>query len=344
MRIACTIGDCNGIGIEVWAKALLQLEHALPRSPHPVEWLLIAHPRTLMEYFEGCRCQLPVHPYLRDSELRLGSLRIEVLPCSTYAPIRWGYPDRTAAQLAAEALQVAADLARQRLVHAVVTLPISKHALHSVGWRFPGQTEFFARQYPGYEPIMLFHAPELRVALLTTHIPLRRVPGAVRADTLRSFLKRLHSALQWDFALPSPRIALLGLNPHAGENGLLGKEEQEFLLPAVHQLQQEGVQVEGPFPADAFFGWHRYRDYDAVVALYHDQGLIPFKLLAQHSGVNVTLGLPIVRTSPAHGVAYDIAGQGIADAHSMAAALQLTLELLQRRQEQDMLPTPRSRL
>jgi 4-hydroxythreonine-4-phosphate dehydrogenase len=230
-------------------------------------------------------------------------------------------------------------------VHAVVTLPISKHALHSVGWKFPGQTEFFARQYPGYEPIMLFHAPELRVALLTTHIPLRRVPGAVRADALRSFLKRLHSALQWDFALPSPRIALLGLNPPAGENGLLGKEEgRSSSCPPCTSSSRRVSRVEGPFPADAFFGWHRYRDYDAVVALYHDQGLIPFKLLAQRSGVNVTLGLPIVRPSPAHGVAYDIAGQGIADAHSMAAALQLTLELLQRRQEQDMLPTPRSRL
>ncbi len=323
MRILCTVGDCNGIGLEVWAKALLQLQGH--RALRGVTVTLIAHPETVRQYFDALT--LPVH--VTASELTVGTLRIELFPCFTYAPIRWGTADTAAARQAWEALQIARELLSRRAADAVVTLPITKHLLHRLGWDFPGQTEFFAptAQSP---PLMLFVAGTLRIGLVTTHLPLRAVPEAFTPDAVRQRLIQLHAVLQQDFAIATPRIALLGLNPHAGEDGTLGTEEQ-LLLPTLEQLRAEGYCCDGPFAADAFFGQRRWRAYHAVLAAYHDQGLIPFKLLAQHRGVNFTAGLPFVRTSPAHGTAYDIAGRGMANPGSMRHALLLALQLARRR-------------
>ncbi|MCS7170523.1 MAG: 4-hydroxythreonine-4-phosphate dehydrogenase PdxA, partial [Candidatus Kapabacteria bacterium] len=242
-----------------------------------------------------------------------------------------------AARLAIEALELALRLVQQGNADGIVTLPIAKQVLHQLGWRYPGQTEFLAHPYPDRIPIMLFVAPSLRVALFTTHIPLRRVYSAVTSEALHSFVRHLQCGLAIDFGLERPRIALLGLNPHAGEGGVLGKEE-ESLQPALERLRNEGYSIDGPFAADAFFGRRRWKEYDVIIAMYHDQGLIPFKLLAQNKGVNVTLGLPFVRTSPDHGTAYDIAGKGLAKADSMRQALLLAAELVRRRHTQDMFP------
>jgi 4-hydroxythreonine-4-phosphate dehydrogenase len=331
MRIGCTIGDCNGIGLEVWAKALLQLQS--DRRAHQVHWFLIAHPDSASEYLH--RLGLPV--LLRNCSLQLGQLRVEILPCTTYAPIRWGSSTPEAAQQAVEALEQARRLAYQGQLDGVVTLPVTKHALYRIGWRYPGQTEFFAQNGTAAAPIMCFVAGKLRLALLTTHIPLRQVPTAVTPETLTHFLHRLHAALVTDFGLPQPRIALLGVNPHAGEEGTLGDEE-ERLRHTLEQLRQQGYALAGPFAADAYFGRRRWHEYDATVAMYHDQGLVAFKLLAQGRGVNLTLGLPFVRTSPDHGSAYDIAGRGIADPESMRRALLLTITLVRRRYRHGLLP------
>lgn len=334
MRIVCTVGDCNGIGLEVWVKAVYALRH------HPllqeVELALIAHPRTVAEYASACG--LPLR--FRDTSIRIGSRRVECIPCSTYAPIRWGYADPMAARQAWEALERALDSVRQGEANAIVTLPITKHALVSLGWRYPGQTEYLAHPYRAYAPIMCFVAGDFRIALVTTHLSLRRVPAAVTPKALGAFIRRLHTHLQLDFGLPEPHLALLGLNPHAGEGGILGTEEQRW-QPVLEGLRKEGYFVEGPFAADAYFGRQRWQHYDATIALYHDQGLIPFKMLAQDMGVNVTLGLPFVRTSPGHGSAYDIAGQGIANPSSMQHALLLAAELVRRRSTDSMGPKGR---
>ncbi len=337
MRIVCTVGDSNGIGLEVWAKALYALRrHSVWRE---VTLALVAHPRTVAEYAQACGLPLRV----RDTIFQIGQLRGELIACSTYAPVRWGYPDPVAAQQAWEALDIALELAQRGQLDAVVTLPITKHALYLLGWRYPGQTEYLAHPYANYSPIMLFVADSFRVALLTTHVPLRQVPLAVTAEGICSFVCRLCGALEIDFGLEHPRMALLGLNPHAGENGMLGKEELGWQA-VLERLRQEGYFLEGPFAADAYFGRQRWRQYDVTIALYHDQGLVPFKLLAQGKGVNVTLGLPFVRTSPDHGSAYDIAGQGVADPSSMQQALLLAAELVRRRYACGMLPLRRRAL
>ncbi len=324
MRIVCTIGDSNGIGLEVWVKALDALRgHPLLQE---VELALIAHPRTAAEYARACRLPLRVS----GSWLRIGTLRVECIPCSTYAPIRWGYADPAAAQQAWEALDRALEIVQHKQAEAIVTLPITKRALSSLGWRYPGQTEYLARPYRTATPIMCFVSDRLRVALVTTHVPLRRVSAVVTPEGVGTFVRRLHASLELDFGLQQPRLALLGLNPHAGEGGILGKEEEQW-HPVLEALRQEGYLIEGPWAADAYFGRQRWQDYDATIALYHDQGLIPFKMVAQGRGVNVTLGLPFVRTSPEHGSAYDIAGRGIADPSSMQRALLLAAELAARR-------------
>lgn len=323
MRLLCTVGDCNGIGLEVWAKALQALEgHSAVQG---VMLTLLAHPQTVAEYFRLLK--LPVR--VTETALELGTHHIELLPCPTYAPIRWGTPDAAAARQAWEALDHARRLLSEGRADAVVTLPVTKHTLYQLGWDFPGQTEFFAHSSE-QPPLMLFVAGTLRIALATTHLPLRRVPEALTPTVLHQTYLRLHRSLQHDFGICAPRIALLGLNPHAGEEGMLGSEELQ-LRAVLEQLQAAGYRADGFFAADAFFARRRWREYDAVLAAYHDQGLIPFKLLAPTTGVNVTLGLPFVRTSPAHGSAYDIAGQGRADPESMRRALLLALRLTRRR-------------
>jgi 4-hydroxythreonine-4-phosphate dehydrogenase len=331
MHIVCTIGDCNGIGLEVWTKAISALRHH--RRFQRVKWSLIGNPDSIAEYAHACRLPLRV----AGDTVELNAMQVRLIPCRTYAPIRWGYPDPAAARQAWEALEIALTLSHTGDADGIVTLPITKHALHQIGWHYAGQTEFLASPYTDRTPIMLFVAGNLRIALFTTHIPLRRVHSALTPEALSSFVHRLREGLALDFGLEQPRIALLGLNPHAGEEGDLGTEEL-LIKPALERLRREGYAVEGPFAADAFFGRRRWRHYDVVIAMYHDQGLIPFKLLAQNRGVNVTLGLPFVRTSPDHGSAYDIAGSGTANPGSMKRALLLAAELVQRRYAAGALP------
>ena len=228
----------------------------------------------------------------------------------------------------------AAELCAEGRADALVTAPIHKAAIRKAGYDFPGHTEYLAHLTSG-TPVMLMAAGSLRIAVLTTHIPLRNVPDAVSVGSVQNMLVRLHRGLQSDFGLPSPRIALLGLNPHAGDGGAIGNEEGIYLLPAITLALSRGVNVEGPFSADAFFGRQAHKQYDAVLACYHDQGLIPFKTLAMGGGVNVTLGLPIVRTSPDHGTGFDIAGRGIAEPDSMIAAIRLAARIADNRAKSD---------
>jgi len=214
---------------------------------------------------------------------------------------------------------------------AMVTAPICKESMYQRGFQFPGHTEYLAHVTRSAHPVMAFAAPGLKVSLATVHLPLREVPAALSSELVLTTLRLSAEGLRELFGIDRPRLALCGLNPHAGENGHLGDEELRILRPALEQARAEGLEVVGPLPADTVFGQAVRGRFDLVVALYHDQGLIPIKLLNFGESVNLTLGLPIVRTSVDHGVAYDIAGKGTADSSSMSAALGLALEIIAHR-------------
>ncbi|MBI2962458.1 MAG: 4-hydroxythreonine-4-phosphate dehydrogenase PdxA [Deltaproteobacteria bacterium] len=234
------------------------------------------------------------------------------------------------AEAAYRAILRAVDLVRGGGADGVVTAPVAKHAIQALGYDFPGHTELIARLAGDAEVRMMMAGPSLRVVLVTTHIPLRDVPAAVTAERVARTAEIARTALRRHFRIHRPRLALAGLNPHAGESGAFGDEEQRVLAPAVRAARERGVALDGPHPPDSVFFRARAGEFDAVIALYHDQGLIPFKLLHFHDGVNVTIGLPFPRTSPDHGTAFDIAGRGRADVSSMASAIRMAADMARR--------------
>ena len=230
-----------------------------------------------------------------------------------------------------EAIKVAVGLIQQGRASAVVTNPINKNALYEAGFKHPGHTEFLgelAKQWGGtYRPVMMLAGPELRTVPATLHIPLKDVPEALNSQDLSELMMITARELKNRFAISSPRIAVTGLNPHAGEEGTMGSEDRDIILPAIKAAQEAGITVTGPHPADTLFYAQKRKTYDAVIAMYHDQALLPVKTIAFDETVNVTLGLPFIRTSPDHGTALDIAGKGIARPDSLLAALKMANEM-----------------
>ena len=243
-----------------------------------------------------------------------------------------GAPDREGSALALRSLQRATALAIEQRAGAVVTAPIAKAALAEVGFDFPGQTEFLAAAcgQPD-DAVMMLAGPQLRAVPVTVHCALSEVPGRLTIELICDTARTVASALQHDFGLENPRLAVAALNPHAGESGRMGTEDRDIVAPAVHALRESGIDATGPHPADTMFAPRARKTYDAAIAMYHDQALIPLKALDFDEGVNVTLGLPIVRTSPDHGTAFDIAGKRIADPGAMIAAIRMAGEIAARR-------------
>jgi len=327
MRIVWSIGDPHGIGPEIILKSFLKLEH----SGHA---FLVAGSYTVMDYYRNM-LDLPVKLELIDHVSEIIHVRDGVLPVLRIAEpnaIMPGLISAEAGRIAITAINAAAELCREGVCDALVTAPINKEAIAMAGCTETGHTGILGNIFGIPSPTMLFFDSvlELRVALATIHEPIAKVPGLIRTMNLDAFLSALDESLNTDFALASPRIAVLGLNPHASDSGIMGNEEQEIISPCIERLSSR-LRVEGPFPADGFFGSNRYRDYDCVVAMYHDQGLLPFKVLAFDTGVNVTLGLPIVRTSPDHGTGFDIAGKGIASERSCYEATLLAITIANNR-------------
>ena len=332
-RIAITHGDPNGIGPEVALKALTD--------------------RRLLQFFEPILVG-SAHVFRRYAhQYNLGALRLRIArEVSTTVPegstkiidtlpgrkarIAVGQTTPEAGRLALEAVGTATELAIAGEVDGIVTAPISKHAIALADYDFAGHTEFLARQTGAKNPMMMMVAASLRVGLVTIHMPIKRVAGAVRRSVIKQRIKSLCQSLVQDFGIARPKVAVLGLNPHAGEGGVLGSEETEEILPAIQESCRNSLLAFGPFPADGFFGTSAYRQYDAVLAMYHDQGLVPFKALAFEEGVNFTAGLPIVRTSPDHGTAFGIAGQGIASPLSLRKAILLAIDIVRQRQKSEL--------
>jgi len=244
-----------------------------------------------------------------------------------------GMPEETGGWLALESLRLATRLAVEGLAGGVVTGPIAKAELAKVGFAFPGQTEFVADAcgIAGDDAVMMLAGPQLRTVPLTVHCALAEVPLRLTVELICRRVRVVDAAMRRDFGVAAPRIAVCGLNPHAGEDGRMGREEIEIIAPAVAALRAEGIDATGPHPADSLFAPHKRPTYDVAIAMYHDQALIPLKALDFDQGVNVTLGLPIVRTSPDHGTAFDIAGKGIASPGAMIAAIRMAGEMAARR-------------
>lgn len=327
------MGDPAGIGIEIAAKAWRHRhERRLPA------FLLYADPAIVEDLAVAAGVAVAVEAVETPAEAeRIFPSRLPVRPIALASAPRPGCPDTANAMAVIHAIERAvADVASGQ-AGAVVTNPIAKSVLKSAGFAHPGHTEFLAdlarRHWPGAPAcaVMMLAAPELRVVPATIHIPLSDVPTALSAKLLIEVISTTWRALVGDFGISAPRIVVAGLNPHAGEGGTMGREEQTIIVPALAELARRGMAVSGPFPADTMFHAERRASYDAAVCMYHDQALIPLKTLAFDRGVNVTLGLPFVRTSPDHGTAFDIAGRGCASPESLIAALHMARAIADQR-------------
>jgi 4-hydroxythreonine-4-phosphate dehydrogenase len=250
-----------------------------------------------------------------------------IVKTRAYATRTPGKADTTNAAATIEAIALAVEMALQRKASALITAPINKAVLMQAGFGFPGHTDYLAKLTGAPRAVMMLVGDELRVIPLTVHIPVNDVPRAITAPSIIETAEIVLAALKRDFAISSPRLAIAGLNPHAGEDGLLGREEAEIIAPAIAELKRRGHAVLGPLPSDTMFHAEARARYDAALCMYHDQALIPIKTLSFWEGVNVTLGLPIVRTSPDHGTGFDIAGKGIADPRSMIAAIKMAAKM-----------------
>lgn len=237
----------------------------------------------------------------------------------------------TAGELSYMALEAAVEDLKNGSIDVLVTAPINKKNIQEAGFHFPGHTEYLADKFSSDNYLMLMVTQNLRIGVVTGHIPLREVPDQISVERILRKLQVLNASLKEDFGINKPKIAVLGLNPHAGEQGLLGSEENEIIIPALEKAREQDMLVYGPFPADGFFGFNDYLRYDGVLAMYHDQGMIPFKTLSYQEGVNYTAGLPFIRTSPAHGTAYELAGKDIASPDSLRQAIYLALDIFKTR-------------
>lgn len=317
--VAVSCGDPSGIGPEIAAKAWDTL-----RGETPFLW--IGDPAHLPPV-------VPVIPIVDPSEATSAATHgLPVLAHPFPAPATPGQPDPRNAQAVIEVISRGADLAANGGAVALCTAPIHKKALiDGAGFAFPGHTEYLADLAGVDRVVMMLASDALKVVPATIHIPLAEVPAALTRELIEETVRVAHTALIRDFAIASPRIAVAGLNPHAGEGGAIGREEIDIVIPAIEALRAEGLDVTGPASADTLFHAAARSRYDAAIAMYHDQALIPIKTLAFDEGVNVTLGLPFVRTSPDHGTAHDIAGQNRANPASIIAALRMAAELGARR-------------
>ncbi len=327
--IGITLGDYNGVGPEVILKALSG--NRLSKICTPV----IYGSQRVMGFY---RKTMEIKDWTLhgiQSIDQVNHKQTNVLTCwdDKQTDVEPGKVSLDAGSAALACLKKATEDLKAGKIHAVVTAPINKHNIQGDGFDFPGHTEFFTEAFDAKDSLMFLVSEQLRVGVATGHIPLAKVSSAITQEVLSQKISMMMTSLKQDFGIQKPRIAVLGLNPHAGENGLLGNEEIEIIQPVLDGLKKKGNLVFGPFSADGFFGTMQHKTYDAVLAMYHDQGLIPFKYIAFETGVNFTAGLSVVRTSPDHGTAYNIAGKGIADENSMVQAIFAALEVLKHRKE-----------
>ena len=330
IRVAITQGDTNGVGYEVILKAF-----ADPAMFELCTPIVYGSPKIAAYHRKALELETNFSIINTAEEARDG--RLNLLTCfDDEVKVELGQPSQEAGQAALMALDRAMTDFRCGLYDVLVTAPINKATIQSPGFKFPGHTEYIETSVgEGQKALMILMNENLRVALVTTHLPIKDVAQAITKEAIIEKATIFHQSLKRDFRVSNPRIAVLALNPHAGDEGVLGSEEQTIIKPAIDELAAKGIQVFGPYPADGFFGAATYVHFDGVLAMYHDQGLAPFKTIAISDGVNYTAGLPIIRTSPDHGTAFDIAGQGKADENSMRQAIYTAIDVFRNRQNYD---------
>jgi 4-hydroxythreonine-4-phosphate dehydrogenase len=326
VRVGISLGDLNGIGPEIIIKALR--DSAILTDITPV----IYGSSKIISFYK----KVVNTPDFNYNSCKAGSeiqeKKINVVNVwSDDVKVEPGSANATGGAYAVKSLEAAVNDLSSGLIDVLVTAPFSKETVQKAGLNFPGHTEYLADKSQVKEATMILVAHQLRVALVTTHIPIQEVASALNKDRILDKIRDFEGSLKKDFGIIRPKIAILGLNPHAGENGKIGTEEQEIIIPAIQQAKSSGILAFGPFPADGFFGSSARSQYDGVLAMYHDQGLTAFKALAFDEGVNFTAGLPIVRTSPDHGTAFDIAGKDLASETSFRSAIFLAVDVFRQR-------------
>ena len=327
LKIGITQGDTNGVGWEVILKIFS--DNRLTELFTPVVY---GSSSAAAFYQKRLNDIEPVKFVVVESAERAQQGRVNLVEVGAKElHVTPGKPSKVGGEAAAAALSKAIEELKSGAIDAMVTAPIDKEMIQSETFSFTGHTEFLAKELDG-EPLMIMTSELMRVGLVTIHVPVAQVAESLSKELIVERIKQMNASMRQDFGVVRPKVAVLALNPHAGDGGLLGKEEQEIIQPAIVEAYEDGVLAFGPFAADGFFASGQFKNYDAILAMYHDQGLAPFKTLTPN-GVNFTASLSEVRTSPDHGVAYDIAGQGVADEQSMRNAIYDAIDIVQRRRE-----------
>lgn len=328
IKVGITIGDINGIGIEVILKSLD--DERLLKKVTPVIYgsgKVLAYHKKIVK-----KSELSIYHLKEDTAPKAG--RINMVNCwDDEAEINLGQITESGGKYAYTSLEKAVEELRSGRIDCLVTAPINKKAMRLAGFMYPGHTEYLADNFDTENYMMMMVQDDLRVSIVTEHLPLSEVVNQITKERIVKKVKKFSESLKADFGVVKPVIAVMGLNPHSGDGGVLGSEEEEIIIPAIEECKAAGIQVLGPYGADGFFGSGMFTKFDGILAMYHDQGLIPFKTISGQSGVNFTAGLPIVRTSPDHGTAFDKAGQNQADERSMRNAIHTAIDIVRSRKE-----------
>lgn len=326
IKVGITQGDINGIGYEVIIKTLMDSRIFEVCTP-----IVYGSPKVLAYYRKA----------LNIANFNLNSIRggEEAQPRKGYlinclddnVKVELGQSTQAGGEAAALSLKKAVEELKNGKIDVLVTSPINKNNIQSKDFSFPGHTEYFAKKFETSNYLMFMVSDKLRVGVVSGHVALNKVAEQITIENILAKLRIINDSLIKDFGIRKPKIAVLGLNPHCGDEGLLGTEERDIIIPAINKAKDEKIVALGPFPADGLFGSNNYSKFDAILAMYHDQGLAPFKAIAFESGINFTAGLPVIRTSPAHGVGYDIAGKGEANENSFRQAIYLACDIFNNR-------------
>jgi len=326
IKIGFSIGDCNGIGIEIILKTFLDkrmLDFCTP--------IIFGNTKLISTYKKNLDINVPFNGVKYINKALSGKLNI--LNCwNEEVPVELGNPTKIAGKYAFKSLEFATSSLVKGEIDVLVTAPINKDNIQSDDFSFPGHTEYLESKLDG-ESLMILMTAKLKVGLITGHIPISKVAETITSELIKNKVNNLYTTLVQDFAIAKPKIAILGLNPHCGDHGVIGNEDDEIVKPTIDEIQKEDKLVYGPFAADSFFGSENYKNFDGILAMYHDQGLTAFKTLAFGGGVNYTAGLNKIRTSPDHGTAYNIAGKGIASISSLKEAIFTGIKIYNTRNE-----------
>lgn len=328
IKIGITHGDINGVSYEIIIKALSDTRLINNFTP-----VIYGSPKVLAYYKKAFNNNIQTNTINSSDEIKPKD--INILNCNSEdIRVEIGKSTEAAGLASYQALEKATEDLKNNKIDVLVTAPINKNNIQAAGFNFPGHTEYLAKEFGGEDHLMILMNEQIKIGVVTGHIPIKDVASTITKELILKKLNVLNETLKSDFVIGKPKIAVLSLNPHCGDQGVIGDEETEVIIPAIEEAKEKGILAFGPYPADGFFGAFEFKKFDAVLAMYHDQGLAPFKVIAFEDGVNYTAGLPIVRTSPSHGTAYEIAGENQASEQSFRNALYLAMDIYKNRNEQ----------